>query len=305
MKTYIKKERLAMGLVCLLTLLSIFLLREWYVFTALDYIILIALGGLALLGLTIGPMVPVFIAFLITLVYGGLVIVSAISDRLTEVGISYLYLLLPTLVVLVTGLIREANHRYFVDVDKYRSAFEALIRIDALTGFRNVTDYINNLQEEINRSKRHETGLSLMHIRVHNLEHVGQTYGYNEGQKFVISLSQHIINLTRSIDKHYRIADNVFAVILPNTDEKGAASLRARFIENIEKEDIIVSHKDQELEVRLDVVCITYKDMDLNAQQFHAILQEGGRNETDETNESTETDETDESTETDEINETD
>ncbi len=258
---------LVFALTCVSTLLVYFYLDvELY-----EYILIGVFGLLGLLGIQMGIMRALLGAFFVTLSYGVLVIISGTTDYLEAIGISYIYLLLPMTITVITGFFGQLNGKYLRVADSFEEDYEVLVRIDGLTGFRNRIDYFENLTEEINRKVRYKQHLTVMLLQMDSLKEINELYGYSQGEKFLKYLSEFVIELTRNVDKHYRISDNLFALILPNTDAAGAIILKNRFLDEFQSMNIVVRTNNQIIDMDIDIVYEEYKQDGINAIDFHRI----------------------------------
>lgn len=274
MKQY-KANRLLLTLVITGGMGMVFvLLNLWTDLKLVDYLMLAWMFILALLSLWLPLLVSISVTFLATLIYGLVVLFSGTQDWMAPIGISYYYLLVPIAINISVAMVGQVNRKYLRVSESFETSYQALVRIDELTGFRNIKDYFDNLDEEINRANRYTTDLSLMLIHVESFDDLNKLYGYKQGEKFLKYLSEFIVEITRNVDKHYRIRDNVFAVVLPSTDHKGAEILKARFIEALESVNIVISKQEQQIEVDIDIVCEAFKQEHISAHQFHKSVEE-------------------------------
>ncbi|MFQ5485475.1 MAG: diguanylate cyclase, partial [Desulfobacterales bacterium] len=100
--------------------------------------------------------------------------------------------------------------------------YKELSITDGLTNLYNHTHFVNQLQKEIERTKRFDHPLSLMLMDVDNFKQYNDAYGHPEGDKFLQRTGETIRNNIRSTDSGYRYGGEEFAVILPETDDKDA-----------------------------------------------------------------------------------
>lgn len=118
-------------------------------------------------------------------------------------------------------LLAEAN----VQLAQMNERLATLSLTDSLTGISNHRALYQKLEEEVTRSVRYETPLSLLIIDVDRFKFYNDTFGHPAGdealQKIALLLQQH----KRSNDVVARHGGEEFAVLLPQTGQSGALAL--------------------------------------------------------------------------------
>lgn len=259
-------------LILVLYSVSLILLNRFTSIGLSDYVMISLMAIIGLITIHTNVILGLFVTFTITLGYGVLVLLSGTTDILEPIGISYYYLFVPTLIALLTGIMNISNKRYLRLSDSFETSYNELVRIDELTGFRNQTDYIENLEEEINRTNRYGQELTLMLIHIESFNDLNNLYGVHQGNRFLKYLSEYVVELTRNVDKHYRVSDNLFAIILPNTGKEGTTILKERFIEELESLNIVIKSNNQKVDIDIDIVFEEYKETQLDAKGYHKLV---------------------------------
>ncbi|MBI9012548.1 MAG: GGDEF domain-containing protein [Clostridiales bacterium] len=253
-----------------LYVISLYLLSQYSTLNRIDSVMISLIVIIGLIAIHLSIMISLVATFLITLGYGVFVILTGTMEGFEPVTVNYYYLIVPTTVAVVTGMIGLLNEKYLRVSDDFSDQYGELVRIDSLTGFRNEKDYYENLVAEVDRAKRYEQSLSLLLIHIESFDDLNHLYGLSQGEKFLKHLSEFIIEITRQSDQHYRIKHNLFAIILPNTDFDGTALLKERFIKEFESLNIVVKSSHQRVSIEIDIVFETYKT-DLDAGAFHNL----------------------------------
>jgi diguanylate cyclase (GGDEF)-like protein len=93
---------------------------------------------------------------------------------------------------------------------------------DALTGLRNRRYFDLFLKNEIDRSQRFVRGLAIIILDIDHFKNYNDTFGHPAGDEALRLVSQCLIDNRRKADVVARIGGEEFAVILPETDLKGA-----------------------------------------------------------------------------------
>ncbi len=99
---------------------------------------------------------------------------------------------------------------------------------DPLTNIGNRRLFMQRSKEELERSFRYHTSLSLFMIDIDHFKNINDTYGHNAGDTVLKSLAETINNELRASDLFCRLGGEEFAVLLANTDIDAAMILAQR-----------------------------------------------------------------------------
>jgi len=94
--------------------------------------------------------------------------------------------------------------------------------IDPLTGLYSYAFFKRRLKEEFQRAVRYETDISLVIVSFENLDKTNETFGQQMMNYLMMKMANLLLNKTRASDIVARSADDMFYIILPQTDEQGA-----------------------------------------------------------------------------------
>lgn len=90
-------------------------------------------------------------------------------------------------------------------------------RTDAMTGLCNNRYVYERLDDEIERSNRYGTDLSVIMLDIDHFKNVNDTYGHQFGDEIIIQIARIIGGNIRKIDVAGRVGGEEFIVILPQT----------------------------------------------------------------------------------------
>jgi len=134
---------------------------------------------------------------------------------------------------------RKAREIELLEVSRQLQAANELLQslsfLDGLTGIANRRHFDQELLQESRRAQRENTSLSLIMIDIDYFKAFNDTYGHLKGDdclKIVASRLQK--TLKRPGDFAARYGGEEFVVVLPNTDEVGAAIVAEELRANIE-----------------------------------------------------------------------
>lgn len=99
---------------------------------------------------------------------------------------------------------------------------------DALTGLYNQRYFWEVLADEVNRSRRYHSSLSLLFLDLDRFKQVNDNYGHAVGDAVLQQVSQIIQKSIRGSDQFFRYGGEEFAIVLPHTSKKRAAQLAER-----------------------------------------------------------------------------
>ncbi|MBI5633241.1 MAG: GGDEF domain-containing protein [Nitrospirae bacterium] len=111
---------------------------------------------------------------------------------------------------------------------KMHAEIERMATTDGLTGLFNHRVFQQKLTEELKRSERHETPLSLLLTDIDFFKKVNDTYGHPVGDLVLKGVSKILQKEIRDIDTAARYGGEEFVVILPGTDSMGAKNFAER-----------------------------------------------------------------------------
>jgi diguanylate cyclase (GGDEF)-like protein len=104
------------------------------------------------------------------------------------------------------------------ELDKVR----VLSLTDELTNLPNRRAFMRRLNDEMGRSQRDKTPLTLAMIDLDHFKAVNDKYGHSVGDEILKTYASYILSVFRRYDLVARYGGEEFAVLLPNTDKKGA-----------------------------------------------------------------------------------
>ncbi len=104
---------------------------------------------------------------------------------------------------------------------------------DELTGLPNRRAFMDRLEKEIGRVKRHHEALSLILLDLDYFKSVNDTYGHAVGDQVLKCYSNEVFSLFRQYDMVARYGGEEFAVLSPNTDLDGAICALSKAMDRV------------------------------------------------------------------------
>lgn len=136
----------------------------------------------------------------------------------------------------------EQQHSVSKELEKLKKHTQELqkeVFTDNLTGVYNDNFFLQRINEEFFRAKRYKNDLSLVLLDVDYFQKMHNEYGNEAGEYILMKVANVILNNTRNSDIIFRVRNNRFSVILPNTDEIGAYKEAERIRSAIDQTNII------------------------------------------------------------------
>ena len=118
--------------------------------------------------------------------------------------------------------LRSENDRLRDEIQRLRQFQEMAFR-DALTGLRNRRSFEERLEEECARVRRgRDYRFAVVVVDVDDFKSINDTLGHATGDEVLRAVAQLMKSNVRTVDLCYRIGGDEFAVVLPDTDYRGA-----------------------------------------------------------------------------------
>ena len=124
-------------------------------------------------------------------------------------------------------LLETKDYLKMIEVDSRKLSDElARVRLlsmtDELTELPNRRAFLRRLEDEMSRTKRYGADLALVIIDLDSFKTINDKYGHSVGDAVLCCYAEEILTTFRHHDMVARYGGEEFAVVLPNTDVKGA-----------------------------------------------------------------------------------
>jgi diguanylate cyclase (GGDEF)-like protein len=132
----------------------------------------------------------------------------------------------------IDRLVTECVVAYF---DRATSELARRARADPLTGLLNHQAFTDELEEELERARRYEHGLTLVFIDIDRFKTINDTLGHPEGDRVLRSLAVLLRETLRASDLAGRMGGDEFAACLLEGDVEAAGRFLSRLMDRIDE----------------------------------------------------------------------
>jgi diguanylate cyclase (GGDEF)-like protein/PAS domain S-box-containing protein len=121
----------------------------------------------------------------------------------------------------------------YTELFEANKLLETLATTDSLTGLKNHRAFQQRLALDFERSIRYRTPLSLLLLDVDKFKQYNDTFGHPAGDEVLKKVAQILQSIARNTDIVARYGGEEFVIVLPETDDEGAAEAAERIREAI------------------------------------------------------------------------
>jgi diguanylate cyclase (GGDEF)-like protein len=142
----------------------------------------------------------------------------------------------------------------------------ALASTDELTGLANRRQFMQRLEEELERVRRQTTRAAcVLMLDLDHFKQVNDRHGHAAGDRLLQHFGQLLRQELRSVDTAARMGGEEFAVILPGTDMRTAQAIAQRIGERLAAQPLNVGAQQLRVTVSVGVAAIDGADLSADA----------------------------------------
>jgi len=162
-----------------------------------------------------------------------------------------------SIVILEQSMLKQENYidqlqEYQRELEKVRAELENQSLTDPLTSVNNRRSFDTRLEEEFLRAQRYKAACSLILIDIDFFKQYNDAFGHTAGDEALKAVAALLKEDVRVHDMVARYGGEEFAIILPNTDIKGAMVMGERFRRSIQR----ASWKHKQLTISVGVASL-------------------------------------------------
>lgn len=183
---------------------------------------------------------------------------------------AYMTFLTPVAFGLFGHYLGELNDKVFsqkVKLESLASVLENQSMTDDVTGLYNHRHLMEEIEKEVERSKRHHHVLSGMMVDVDGFKEINDSYGHLTGD-YVLREAAFVLNESiRKIDIIGRYGGDEFVIILPEASLDAAETVSERILQNVRQHRFMT--KRDHISLTVSVGLFHFEDAsDLSKTQF-------------------------------------
>lgn len=99
---------------------------------------------------------------------------------------------------------------------------------DGLTGLGNRAGFEQSMVRQLGWAQRHNDPFGLLIIDLDNFKHVNDSFGHSEGDKVLIHIASHLVNVLRDEDEAFRFGGDEFCCVLDCQNQQQLARAAQR-----------------------------------------------------------------------------
>ncbi|MFD3157717.1 GGDEF domain-containing protein [Haloimpatiens sp. FM7330] len=260
---------LFMDIFCVSSFLYMNLKKE----NIMDFVMLGVLFTVVLIsyfrGIIFGLLISTFIIFSYAtyMIYVSMFLGKTISTSI------YMWMVTIPLSAFVSGrLSLSINSLQKINYDLQKE-YKELVTIDKTTGLSNIKLFYEYLDKEISKTKRYKNTLSLMVIYIQYYEELNNILGKNKMKEILKEVSKCVKFFTRNEDERYVLSKDRIAIIMPNTDVKGAELVKGRIKNSIKDINLKVKEEDKNINLDVKIGVLQYNSNINGAFEFKQLVE--------------------------------
>lgn len=210
---------------------------------------------------------------LIIFIYGSYILYQNIILNNTSNFNNHIWIIIFPISGYIAGKLGDYTRRLGIKIEEFEDQIKKLVTIDEITGLNNIKEFVRDLEEEVSRERRHSSGLVLMLIEIQYFDELIGVYGKIKANEISKIMARIIKKVTRNEDKRYKVHKDMFAIIMPNTDVKGAKIVKARLKQELENIIIRDGQQTEELKFDIKVGYLKYNSKIRNPFEFKELVE--------------------------------
>lgn len=238
-----------------------------------DFILLLTTVLISIIGIFQGIIWSLILSICAVFLFGSYIFFQIVFFNISSNNfiLDYTWLLIFPIVGYTSGYLGNIFTHIMKKNEFYNTNLDSYVTVDIITNFKNSKAFYIDLKEEIDRSIRYKNNLSVILIKIKYLHEFKSIYGVNKTNLLLSTISQNILEVSRSSDKKYKIEEDIFALILPNTALDGANITKCK-IKNKIKLISLIENEDL-FNIESQTSCLEYSKKNQTPIEFKQSLE--------------------------------
>lgn len=174
------------------------------------------------------------------------------------------------LIVLIAGSLHNTVAKYDYEQSVMHDRLTDSLTIDLATGFDSKGRFMKDLQSELSRATRYDESLSVVMLELDYFSQFRKLYGERETLQMIQSLASIMEKIMRLSDRKYRLTDQRFVLLLPQTNESGTEVVLSKLKETLANYKLL---DDKVVTLYYHASTYTYDGISITPEEIVQVLE--------------------------------
>lgn len=188
--------------------------------------------------------------------------------------ISYIWMTGIPIICMTSGRLSSVILSLQKNNEILKNKYKNLVTVDEVTGLGNIKHFYSTLEKEMSKSNRHKNKLALMIIKLPYYKEIRKIIGEEKTYNLIKSVSNIIIDSTRTEDERYYLESDMMGIIMPYTDFNGANTVKERIKKNVGELNLELNQGKSYIDIDTKIAIVEYKESINSAIEFKNLCEE-------------------------------
>lgn len=185
----------------------------------------------------------------------------------------YIWIIFIPIITITIGCFSTILNQIQEEYMKIKESHESLVTIDKRTGLSNLRGFYQDIGRGISKAKRRGYALTLMIITFPYFNEFKSILDPNSLKELEVDIADALSSSVRNEDMTYKFGEDYFAVLMEETDIKGAEVVKKRLKEKLQNISKRVKNKDKSIMLEVKIGIAQYDENIKNAIEFKEIAE--------------------------------
>lgn len=185
----------------------------------------------------------------------------------------YIWIIFIPIITITIGCFSTVLNQIQEEYMKIKESHESLVTIDKRTGLSNLRGFYQDIGRGMSRAKRRGYPLTLMIITFPYFNEFKSILDPNSLKELEVDIADALSSSVRNEDMTYKFGEDYFAVLMEETDLKGAEVVKRRLKEKLQNISKRVKNKDESIMLEVKIGIAQYDENIKNAIEFKEIAE--------------------------------
>lgn len=185
----------------------------------------------------------------------------------------YIWIIFIPIITITIGCFSTVLNQIQEEYMKIKESHESLVTIDKSTGLSNLRGFYQDIGRGMSRAKRRGYPLTLMIITFPYFNEFKSILDPNSLKELEVDIADALSSSVRNEDMTYKFGEDYFAVLMEETDLKGAEVVKRRLKEKLQNISKRVKNKDESIMLEVKIGIAQYDENIKNAIEFKEIAE--------------------------------